>query len=143
MRPGLALTTFLLAALAGGCGDDTATSPSSTSSTTSTTTVTYTGTLDPGTSRVYSITNAASGTVTALLASVTATDTRLPLAVSLDIGIGVPSGTDCATTIAQPVVPGLVSQLSTSLAAGTFCVRVADTGALTVPATFAVRFTHP
>jgi len=38
---------------------------------------------------------------------------------------------------------GLVSQLSVSLAAGVFCLRVADAGQLKAPVSFAVRFTHP
>jgi hypothetical protein len=143
MRDGALVVTLVLALVTAACGDDSPTSPSSTDSTTTTSTITYAGTLVVGGSRFYSFTNAAAGSVTALLASVAAADTRLPLAVPLEIGVGVPAGTDCATTITQLVAPGLVSQLNVSLASGTFCLRVADAGELRAPATFAVRFSHP
>jgi hypothetical protein len=143
MRPQLAVAA-LVALVGTGCGDNTATSPTSTSSTTATTgSTTFTDSLDPGGSRFYSFTLATAGSVTALLASVTAADTHLPLPVSLEIGVGIPAGTDCAVTTAQMVAPGLVSQMTVSLSTGTYCLRVADVGELTAPATFAVRFTHP
>jgi hypothetical protein len=136
------LIATVLAVVTIACGDDESpTEPSSTTSTT--TTVTYAGTIDAGGSRFYSFTNAAAGSVTAFLASVTAVDSRLPLATPLELGIGVPAGTDCATTITQIVSPALVSQMTASLAAGVFCLRVADAGELRAPVTFAVRFSHP
>ena len=139
------LTIALLAALTVACGNNnsSATSPTSTTTTSSATTVTYTGTIDVGGSRFYSFTNVAAGTVTAFLASVTSPDTKLPVNVPLQIGIGTPAGTDCATTTTQIVSPGLVSQMSASLAAGVFCLRVADAGELRAPVSFAVRFSHP
>jgi len=138
------LTIALLAALTVACGDNkaSATSPTSTT-TTSATTVIYTGTIDVGGSRFYSFTNVAAGTVTAFLASVTSPDTKLPVDVPLQIGIGTPAGTDCVTTTTQIVSPALVPQMSASLAAGVFCLRVADAGELRAPVSFAVRFSHP
>ena len=137
-----ALIVALLAALAAGCGnDDSPTEP--TTITTTTTTVTYAGTIDPGGSRFYSFTNSEAGSVTAFLASVTAADGRQPLSTPLELGIGIPGGTDCSTTTTQIVSPGLVTQMSVSLAAGVFCLRVADAGELRAPVTFAVRFIHP
>jgi hypothetical protein len=138
-----ALMLAVVAAVTMGCGDDTATSPTDTTSTSTTSSITYTGTLDVGASRFYSFTNAAAGSVTAFLASVTATDGRVPLATPLELGIGIPAGTGCATTTTQVVTPGLVSQMTVSLAAGVFCLRVADAGELKAPVSFAVRFTHP
>ena len=137
------LTIALLAAVMAACGDDTATSPTDTDTTATTTSVTYTGTIDVGGSRFYSFTNTAAGSVTAFLASVTAPDTRLPVSAPLEIGVGVPAATDCATTTAQIVSPSLASQMTVSLAAGVFCLRVADAGELKGPVTFAVRFIHP
>ena len=136
------LLIAVLTALAAGCGDDeSATAPTTTTPTVIT--VTYTGTIDPGGSRFYSFTNTAAGSVTAFLASVTAADGKVPLALPLEIGIGVPAGTGCATTTAQVVAPGLVTQVTASLAAGVFCLRVADAGELRGPVSFAVRFSHP
>ena len=137
------LTIALLAAVTVACGDDTATSPTDADATAAATTVTYTGTIDVRGSRFYSFTNNAAGSVTAFLASVTAPDTQLPVPAPLEIGVGIPAGTDCATTTTQIVSPGLVSQMTASLAAGVFCLRVADAGELKAPVTFAVRFTHP
>ena len=137
------LAMALLAAVTAGCGDDTATSPTDTDTTPTGTTVTYSGTIDVGGSRFYSFTNSAAGSVTAALASVTAPDTRLPVPAPLEVGVGIPAGTDCATTTTQVVSPSLVSQMTVPLAAGVFCLRVADAGELKAPVTFAVRFTHP
>jgi hypothetical protein len=81
--------------------------------------------------------------VTAFLASVIATDSKLPVAVPLELGIGVPAGTGCATTTTQIVGPALAPQMTVSLAAGVFCLRVGDAGELRAPITFAVRFVHP
>jgi hypothetical protein len=131
-----------LAFVAAACGDETPTSPSS-ATTTSTSTVTFAGTLSVGGARFYSFTNLESGSVTALLASVAGVDTRMPLAVPLEIGIGIPAGTGCATSLTQLMSPALISQMTVTLAAGTFCLRVADAGELRVPVSFAVRFTHP
>jgi len=137
----------LVAALAVACGDDALpTSPTDTTSattTSTTTTVTYAGTINVGGSRFYSFTNAAAGSVGAFLASVMGADSRVPLTMPLELGVGVPAGTGCATTTTQVVVPGLASQMTVPLAAGVFCLRVADAGELRAPVTFAVRFTHP
>jgi len=131
-----------LAAFCVGCGDDdAATAPTDTEQVF--TSVTYTGTLEVGAARFYSFTNNASGSVTAFLASVTSVDSKQPVAVPLEIGIGIPAGTGCAATTTQLVTPGLVTQLSASLAAGVYCVRVADAGEIKAPITFAVRFVHP
>ena len=136
------LTMAVVAVLTMACGDD-ASPTAPTDTTPVATSVTYAGTLDVGASRFYSFTNNAAGSVTAFLASVTSPDSRLPIAAALELGIGVPAGTGCATTTTQVVAPGLVSQMTVSLAAGVFCLRVADAGELRAPVTFAVRFTHP
>ena len=131
-----------LAVFCAGCGDeDSATAPTDTEQVF--TSVTYTGTLEAEAARFYSFTNNAAGSVTAFLASVTSVDSKQPVAVPLEIGIGIPAGTGCAATTTQLVTPGLVTQLSASLAAGVYCVRVADAGEMKAPITFAVRFVHP
>ena len=132
------------AALAAACGNGSSTATSPTTATIpAITTVTFADTLDAGGSRFYSFSNNTAGSVTAFLASVTASGNPLPLAIPLELGIGVPAGTGCATTMTQVVTPGLVTELTDSLAAGVFCLRVADAGALKAPVTFAVRFNHP
>lgn len=60
--------------------------------------------------------------------------------VALGLGLGTPSGTDCVvSTAAGTVAPGLVPQIQVELDAGTYCARVHDPGAMSVPLTFAVR----
>ena len=136
------LVIAALAAWTAACGGD-ASPTEPTGTTASSSSVTYTGTLDAGGARFYSFTNAAAGSVTALLASVATPETKTPVSVPLELGIGVPAGTGCATTTTQIVTAGLVSQMTASLAAGVFCLRVADAGELRAPVTFAVRFSHP
>jgi len=128
------------AMLTASCGDTP--SPTAPTETTTTSSVTFIGTLDAGGARFYSFTLTTAGTVTALLASVTST-AGLPVSSALELGVGVPAGTGCAASTTQVVTAALLSQVSTSLPAGTFCLRVADTGLLAGPVTFAVRFTHP
>ena len=134
-------TALLTAMLTVACGDDTA--PASPTATATTSTVTFIGALETGGARFYSFTVATAGTVTALLASVTSTATGLPVSSALELGIGIPAGKGCEASTTQVVTPALLSQLSMSLPTGTFCLRVADTGSLAGPATFAVRFTYP
>jgi hypothetical protein len=77
------------------------------------------------------------GTLTARLESVS------PGAVLLGIGIGIPtSGGGCAVT-RQLVGVGPGAELSVSVAAARYCVKVFDTGTLTAPADFSVRIDHP
>ena len=138
------LILAVIAALTVACGDDESpTEPTSDDSAQAATSSTYSGTLAVGGSRFYSFTNNASGSVTAFLASVTSTDTRLPVPVPLEIGIGVPAGTDCPPTTTQILSPSLTSQMTVSLAAGIFCLRVSDAGEMKAPVDFAVRFAHP
>jgi hypothetical protein len=134
-------TALVTAMLTVACGDDA--TPTSPTTTATTSTVTFIGALEAGGARFYSFTVTTAGTVTALLASVTSTATGLPVSSALELGIGIPAGTGCAASTTQVVAPALLSQLSTSLPTGTFCLRVADTGSLAGPATFAVRFTYP
>jgi hypothetical protein len=138
------LMLAVIAALTLACGDDDSpTEPTSEDSTQAATSITYSGTLAVGGSRFYSFTNNTAGSVTAFLASVTSTDTRLPVAAPLEIAIGVPAGTDCPPTTSQILSPSLTSQMTVSLAAGIFCLRVSDAGQMKAPVDFAVRFAHP
>lgn len=105
------------------------------------TTILFSGTLQPRTSRFYSYSVTAAGLVSALLASVERNG--VPLADALEISLGSPAGTDCAVTISAQVSASLVPQLRDVAAAGTYCVRVADTEGLSAPLTFTIRVIHP
>lgn len=58
----------------------------------------------------------------------------------LSLGLGQPSGADCALpTPAVLVAPALTAQIAQELEPGTYCVRVADPGSLSSSIDFAVR----
>jgi hypothetical protein len=106
-------------------------------------TETFTGSLAVGASRFYSFTVTAGGTVSVTLASVTSQADGATLTQPLEIGIGVPAGTGCSTSVATSVSSGLVTQLQMSAGTGVHCVRVSDTAGLPLPINFSLRFTHP
>lgn len=101
----------------------------------------FSGTLQPRTSRFYSYTLTTAGAVSALLASVERNG--VPMANSLEIGIGTPAGTGCAVTLSANVPASLIPQLRHDAGAGTYCVRVADVDGLSAPTTFTIRVVHP
>jgi hypothetical protein len=123
------------------CSEELETPTSATTTATGPVTVLFAGTLQPRAARFYSYTLSTSGTVSALLASVERNG--LPAATPLEIGIGSPAGTGCALTMSAHVSASLVPQLRHDAAAGTYCVRIADTEGLSAPMTFTIRLTHP
>jgi hypothetical protein len=122
-----------------GCGD-TPTSPTDTTVTPSSTT--YASTLGLGSVRFYSFTVLADGPVTVMLASVTSPANGIPAGQPLEVSLGVPAATDCSPIYTELLSASLVTQISQTLTAGIYCIRVADSGQLTAPVRFAVRFTH-
>ena len=68
------------------------------------------------------------------MGSVPQTGALTPGNVSLRLGM--PSGTTCAPTNTQNVTPAFTQQIAAELAAGTYCVGIADTGGLTQPTNF-------
>jgi hypothetical protein len=131
------------------CSHNSTTSPSSTSTTTTTTVIasptvseTFTGTLPVGGFKFYSFNIAANGTVNVTLNSVSGAG--VPSTVQVGLGIGQPSGADCATTTAATVSSSSAAPHATgTFGPGAFCVRVYDVGNLFAPATFRVTIAHP
>lgn len=144
--PALAVTLLTLVAGA-GCGKNNPTSPTTTDTTTTTPVAdasvseTFSGTLPVGGYRFYSFDVPSNGTVTATLNSVGGGP--VPTTVWIGLGVGVPDGTDCPTELSLNTQSGDGPQISTTLAAGTHCVRVYDIGNLASPASFAVTISHP
>jgi len=136
------LAGVLAMTAATACGADSPTAPSTTS-VPATTTVTFVATVPVAGSRFYSFTVATEGTVTAMLASVASPTTGTPLAVPVEMSIGVPAGTGCAGGQSVTAEAALGVQLTSSLAAGVYCLRLADAGLLREPARVAARFTYP
>jgi hypothetical protein len=141
-----AVGTALLVAL--GCSDDgsTPTSPSSTTTTTRTiaeasNTELFEDTLGVGSSAFYSFTVQQYGTVTLTLTSVGGA--YVPSTVMMGIGLGVPSGTDCATSSTATTASGTSAQLTGTYEAGIYCAKIWDLGNLYAPARFSLAIAHP
>ena len=144
------MTGVLLAALAlacAGCNDKT-TSPTSTTTSSTTTTVAsptatelFAGRVSVGGSAFYSFAVAENGTVNVTLADVGGAN--VPSTVWLGLGIGTPSGEDCATSATVNTAATGAAQLTGTYAPGVYCVRVWDIGNLVAVAAFNVTIAHP
>lgn len=129
------VTTLLLAlvlATASGCGDNT-------SAITSITTVFNSRIQEKG-SAWRSIDVNKAGDVQVQLLSITQTD------VVVNLAIGTIDGTQCVASQAIDTAANATAsspQITTSLAVGTYCVKVADIGNLTQTVDFSVYITQP
>jgi hypothetical protein len=133
---------LLLPLLMAACGDS-PTAPDDTSMVAATVSPTvFEGTLDLNESRFYSFTVSQSGSVTAYVASLTLVGHRDALVVPVRLGVGVPRGEGCAITASVETSPALVTQLTTTLSAGIYCVNISDIGSLPGAAVFSIRFRH-
>jgi len=122
-------------ALAGpGCNWFNSTSPSDTVAKTET----FSGTLTPQGSSVFTFTVSKTGQVNLTLTSVAPTATT-----PLGLGIGNPNGTACTTSTSTPnAIAGSAAQISVNETPGTYCVRVYDSGSLSGTVTFTVTVAH-
>ena len=107
-------------------------------------TTVFTGSLDPGSSRFHPFTTVAAGTAAATFASLTDTS-GLVLSIPLTIELGTVSEDTlgCVALATVQTRPSLVSATSLTVGAGTYCVRIADTGGLPGSATYTLRVVHP
>jgi hypothetical protein len=120
-----------------GCDDaSTTTSPTATSPVTET----FTGQVIPGGSAARSFTAASSGT-----ASITLTQIGPPADVVVGLGIGIPqsSGSGCYLTQTMPAGASAAPQITVAVDAGTYCVRLYDTGSLVTQVAFSVTIVRP
>jgi hypothetical protein len=131
------------------CSHSSTTSPSATSTTTTTATAaaptvseSFTGTLPVAGFKFYSFNIAVNGTVNVTLNSVSGAG--VPATVQLGLGIGQPSGLDCAaTTTVTAGITAAAPQTTGTFGPGLFCVRVYDVGNLFAPANFNITIAHP
>jgi hypothetical protein len=131
------------------CSHSSTTSPSATSTTTTTATAaaptvseSFTGTLPVAGFKFYSFNIAVNGTVNVTLNSVSGAG--VPATVQLGLGIGQPSGLDCAaTTTVTAGITAAAPQTTGTFGPGLFCVRVSDVGNLFAPANFNITIAHP
>ena len=140
MRLGRITLAFLV--FAAGCNKATSTAPTDSTATASgTQSDFFLGTLAPGGTQFNSFPLVVSATVTFTLVSLvqTGTSTLDPSFVSLTYGTPGSDGTVCTPVQTVNVTPALTNQISVSLAPGSYCVQVADTGGLSGSVDFAVR----
>lgn len=142
------VVVFLLAGAAAACDGNTPTTPTDTTTTTTTTTVaeptiteTFTGRIGVGGSSFYSFAVGTNGTVNLTLTSVGGQG--VPGTLWLAIGVGTPSGEDCATATTVNTAPGTAVQLTGTYAPGVYCARVWDIGNLAAVASFNLTIAHP
>ncbi len=138
--------TFALLSLVVACNKaETPTSPTTTAAATTvaepTATEEFAGTVAAGEFSFYSFTVDQNGTVRVTLEDVSGRN--VPSTVWLGLGIGTPSGEDCATTTAVNTQAGASAQLSGTYAPGIYCARVYDIGNLIASANFTVSIAHP
>ena len=99
------------------------------------TTDTFASNLLPGQSATHQLVLSNGGTLTTTL-------TMTPVPPSIGLGFGVVVGGDCRLTQSSTIT-GSNTQISLPVDAGSYCVRVFDTGGLTGPITFSAAITHP
>jgi hypothetical protein len=138
---------LLVALLAVGCGSDSPSSPSGTTTTVPDTPAgseSFSGSLDVGATFTATFSIRTGGTVNVTLASITTNSTTpLPtIALGLGLGTAAADGVSCNVASTATATPGLSTQLSGQVAAGTGCITVSDVGQLTGPVTYAVRVAH-
>ncbi len=137
-----AVLIAILAASAAGCEDTPAPGPSNPNPTS--VRDTFAGELAPGGVSFYSFPVFEDGGVRLTLASVTNGRNGPAIPATLFLGLGIPSGTGCATFVDVPASPDLVPQIDGyGVRPGTYCARVEDRGSLSATANFAVRLIYP
>jgi hypothetical protein len=137
------LIALFAATMSAACGKDTSTSPSTTSEPSKATEV-FGGRLGIGDSQFYSFSVSGTGTTEVTLLSLRPPDVlTTTLTTIVGLGLGTPSGTDCALRSAITAAPALTNQLSVTLDPSTYCVKIADVGNLTTAVDYTVRILHP
>lgn len=132
----------LLVAAAAACSTDTPTTPDTTTPAV-TTTEFFSGTLEIGGTQRHLFSTVATGTATMTLAGLSDTSGAVvnPL---LTIGLGVPAdGGVCTLSNSGSFHPSLVTQLSLSVVAGSYCVSISDAGTLSGTSLYNIRVVHP
>jgi len=101
----------------------------------------FQGTLPVGGFRFYSFSIVQNGTVNISLVSVAGDN--VPAGVTLNLGFGHPAGTDCNATSVATSATATQPQITGAYAPGVWCVRIADIGNLSAPASFVISIDHP
>ena len=131
-------TLLIAALLCAGCGDDTPTTPITPTRTSPVTETFISNVTVKGSVRRF-FTAIQTGPMTATLT----TSDQPSTVIAFAIGLRDSSGTGCLITKDVITTAGSAPQLSAQVDAGTYCVRLADTGTLTTPMNFTITLTYP
>ena len=132
---------IVMAVSAAACGGNTPTTPSNTTPTP--TSDFFAGTLSAMGSVPNTFVVSTAGAVEVTLLTLT-TGAGSVSNVPIALAVGTFTGAVCTPTTTVSATAALKAQLTTSLAAGTFCVNVADPGGVTADLSFTLRVTqHP
>src|SRR5207237_8273643 len=114
---------------AAACGNA-PTPPSRSSTTPPIKTERFDAILLPRTSAFFSFQVGGTGSVSINLASLSALARPGAVPAVMEIGYGVPAGEGCSIQNSVRTTPGLTSQLTGTLAAGTYCANIRDLGSV-------------
>jgi hypothetical protein len=101
----------------------------------------FTGTLPVDGASFYSFTVTQYGTVNITLASIGGT--YVPSTVTMALGLGQPSGEDCAVSTSLSTRSGPTPQITGAYSPGVYCARISDVGNLYAPARFSIDIAYP
>lgn len=137
----------IVVSVCAGCGDDTATSPSSTPVNA---TERFDDIINVRESKFFPFSVGSSGTTTINLASLSPIDRLGVVNATMEIGWGKAIKDDSGTVIGcdlarvAQTTPGLAAQLSDTLTpASDYCANIADVGGLRESVNFSMRISHP
>jgi hypothetical protein len=123
-------------ALSAACGGSTTTTP--TPVTPVTVTDTFAGTLNANGAFSYQFTTAASGTVTATIATLAPNSTLI-----VGIALGTFSQNACQIVLSKDSATQSSFIVGQASQANTYCVRIYDVGNVVDPATYELQVNHP
>jgi hypothetical protein len=125
-----------LAVSAVACGSGTTTAPTPT--TPVTVTDTFAGTLTSNGAASYAFTTAASGTVTATIATLSPNTTLV-----VGVALGTWNGNACQIVLSKDSATQFSFIVGQASQANTYCVRIYDVGNVTDPTTYELQVNHP
>lgn len=105
---------------------------------------TFSGTMEPKGSSIFTFTVTRVGNVSVTLASLSPSSIA-----AVGLGIGTSSGTTGGPTTCTPTTStenataGPTAQLTVTQNPGTYCLKVYDVGLVATTATFTIKITHP
>ncbi len=102
---------------------------------------TFVGTLPLGATRFYSFAVPQTGVTSIVLLSLR--ENGAASSATVQLGLGVPRGTDCTTPQTVTVGVGIAAQIAITVEPAIYCARIADVGNLTASAEFAININRP